>query len=274
MSDAIPRELLDSVDVEALRELLAADPARAAVELGPWCDHPLGAQPLNYVAMLRFDTRSGLWRDLAGTGAIAQALLDAGAPVDGHDSESETPLMTAASYGDAEVAEVLAGAGAELERRAAQDAGGIPQGTALRHAMVFGMTAVVDVLIAAGSKPQGIGDAAAVGDLSGWLTPSTSREDRVRALTIAAVHERSEVIDTLLDAGTPIDAVDPMWGGHPLRDAARQGKVEGVRTLLERGADTSLRDGRGRTALDLARHHKYADGSRHAAVVALLDTTD
>lgn len=92
----------------------------------------------------------------------------------------------------------------------------------------------------------------------------------MRALIVAAVHERTAVIDALLAAGTPIDAVDPMWGGHPLRDAAAGGKVEGVRALLAHGADTSLRDDRGRTALDLARRHTHGDGARHAEIAALL----
>jgi ankyrin repeat protein len=42
--------------------------------------------------------------------------------------------MTAASYGDAEVAEVLIEAGADIEARASTDAGGGPGGTALMHA--------------------------------------------------------------------------------------------------------------------------------------------
>ena len=59
------------------------DPQLAVTELGPWCDHPLGAATLSYVAMLRCDTRRGIWRDVAGTGAMARELLAAGAPVDG-----------------------------------------------------------------------------------------------------------------------------------------------------------------------------------------------
>jgi hypothetical protein len=75
--------------------------------MGRWPDHPNGANVLGYVAMPRFDhARLGLPADLPGTGAVVQALVDAGAPVDGFPGDKETPLITAASYGDAEVAKV------------------------------------------------------------------------------------------------------------------------------------------------------------------------
>ena len=64
---------------------------------------------------------------------------------------TETPLITAA-YGDADVARALIEAGADVEARATEEAGGVPGGTALLHAAVFGMTPVVDVLIAAGAR--------------------------------------------------------------------------------------------------------------------------
>ena len=57
--------------------------------------------------MRRYDTSRGEWRDVTGTGEVARMLLAAGAPVDGEPDEQETPLITAASYGDAEVALVL-----------------------------------------------------------------------------------------------------------------------------------------------------------------------
>jgi hypothetical protein len=53
-----------------------------------WCDHRKGADVLGYLAMLRFDhQRLGLPRELPGTGVVAQALIDAGAPVDGHPGD-------------------------------------------------------------------------------------------------------------------------------------------------------------------------------------------
>src|SRR5688572_27504329 len=126
--------------------------------------------PLEYVASRRYDTSSRLWGDVEGTAEVAHALIEAGVPVDGQTGDRETPLITAASYGDAAVAQVLIEAGADIEARSAPDSGGVPGGSALLHAAVFGMTAVLDVLVAAGARPAGIEEAAAAGDLAGHLT--------------------------------------------------------------------------------------------------------
>lgn len=223
---------------------------------------------LSHVAMLRYDPTTREWRDVPGTGALAQELLAAGAPVDGRPGDRETPLITAASYGDAEVAAVLVAAGANLAATAAPDAGGVPGGTALLHAAVFGMTAVVDVLARAGARPDSVVEAAAIGDLTGWPLQDTPADDRIRALVMAADHERLDVIDQLLVAGTPVDATDPRWGRQPLRLAATNGRVAAVRHLLARGADPDHRDPvEHRTALEWCRH---TDGPHRAEIEALL----
>jgi ankyrin repeat protein len=207
------RDILNSRDLTRLAALLAEQPELAASAMEHWCDHRKGASPLGYMAMLRFDARRlGLKGLLAGTGAMARALIDAGASVDGDPGDSETLLITAASYGDAEVAAVLIDAGAELEATASPTAGGVPGGTALTHAAVFGMTEVVDVLIAAGAQVHGIEEAAAAGDVTGRLTADTPLQARVRALVMAADHQRLGVIDQLIDAGTPVDATDAEYG--------------------------------------------------------------
>jgi ankyrin repeat protein len=266
------RITLDSGDLDGLTSLLAQDPSAAVAALERWCDHPLGAAPLNYVAMLRYDTDRKIWRDVPGTADMASALLAAGAPVDGHHDESETPLMTAASYGDAEVAKVLVAAGADLEAVASPTAGGVPGGTPLLHAAVFGMTDVVDVLVAAGARVEGVVLAAAAGDVTGHLDADTPASDRLLALIMAAHHQRIEVIDRLVAAGTPVDAVDEVWGRQALRTAAGDGRAESVRRLLSHGADPSLRDGKGRSALDLCRagREQHPDGRGYDEVEALL----
>ncbi len=232
------RAILNSRDLSRLTRLLAQHPELARTKLLRWSDHKNGADPLGYIAMVRFDhQRLGLPRELPGTGAVAKALIDAGAPVDGQPGDKETPLITAASYGDAEVAAVLIEAGANLDATAAPDAGGVPGGSALRHAAVFGMTEVLDLLVRAGARVRGIEEAAAAGDITGWLTPETPPQARIRALVMAADHQRLEVIDQLIAAGTPVDAVDEKWGRQALRIAVHNGRAASVRRLLDHGAN-------------------------------------
>lgn len=262
------RRILDQRDVAGLAALIAEQPELAVAEMENWCDHPRGPTPLSYVAMLRYDTARGRWRDVVGTGAMAEALLRAGAPVDGAPGDSETPLITAASYGDIEVARVLIEAGADLDATASPTAGGVPDGTALRHAAVFGMTEIVDLLVAAGARIGSISQAAAAGDIEAWLQPDTPLPDRVRALVMAADHERLHVIDQLLAADTPIDAVDP-WGRQALRLATMNGRVTSVRHLLARGAEPNQLDPTDNlTALEWSRQH--GDSPRHAEIEAIL----
>lgn len=267
------RKILDEGDLDRLGKLIAEHPDLAIAPMENWCDHPMGASPLGYVAMNRFDTAHNRWRDLTGTAEMARKLIAAGAKIDGDIGDSETPLMTAASYGDAAVARVLVEAGANLEARASDDAGGVPGGTALLHAAVFGMTEVVDVLVAAGATIHGIEEAAAAGDIEGWLTPDTPPDARTRALVMAADHQRLDVIDSLIAAGTPVDSVDPAFGRHPLRQAAGGGRPESVRRLLGHGADPNLTDSeRGWTPLEWCQKNRrgYVDTSGFDEVEAIL----
>ncbi len=265
------REILDDRDIDRLAALLADEPRLATSAMEHWCDHPKGASPLSYVAMLRYDTSRGAWRDVPGTGAVARALLAAGAPVNGEPGEPETPLITAASYGDAAVAQALIEAGADVDATSSPDSGGVPGGTALLHAAVFGMTDVVDVLVAAGARIESVEVAAAAGDVEGLLTAETSADALIRALVMASDHQRLDVIDRLVADGVPVDGVDPVWGGHPLRVAAANGRPASVRRLLDHGADPSLRDDAGHTPLDLCRAARPSSGSsEHDEVEALL----
>jgi hypothetical protein len=93
------RTILNLGDVDALRRLLADEPGLARRRLERFGDHRRGVQPLALTAMLRFEARgAGLAPDLPGTGAMAQALIDAGAPIEGEPGVREPPLITAASY--------------------------------------------------------------------------------------------------------------------------------------------------------------------------------
>ena len=266
------RRVLDLRDADTLAAFIAAHPEAVTSEMTSWTDHQRGASPLGYVAMARYDTVAREWHDVAGTAAAAHVLIAHGAPVDGLPDDPETPLITAASYGDADVAAVLIASGADLDVLAKPHAGGVPGGSALLHAAVFGMTDVLDVLVAAGARVRSIEEAAAVGDLSGWLTSDTALQPRIRALVMAADHERLDVIDALVAAGTPVDAEDEVFRRHPLRLAAANGRRRSVRALLAHGADPMLADDDGRTPLDhcLAGRSDAVDPAGHDAVAAML----
>jgi hypothetical protein len=267
------RRVLDLHDDDALAAFIADHPDLATAELTRWRDHPKGASPLGYLAMARYDTAARTWRDVAGTGAAAHVLIAAGAPVDGNPGDPETPLITAASYGDADVAAALIAAGADLDATASDTSGGVPGGSALLHAAVFGMTDVVDLLVAAGAAVCSIEEAAASGDVTGWLTADTPLQSRLRALIMAVDHQRLDVIDTLIDADTPVDAEDDVFGRHPLRLAAANGRSASVRALLAHGADPARRDQHGLTPLDHCRRGRAdaPDPTAHDEVEAILD---
>jgi GNAT superfamily N-acetyltransferase len=218
-------------DVEGLARLVAADPTMARDTVRS-CLSPSGASALGYVGVGRFHGRF----DHQRVGELTRVLLAAGAPVDGTPEDAETPLITAASYGEVEMARVLIDAGADLEATGHPELGG----TALGHAINFGMTDIVDLLVAAGANIRDIVDAAGAGTLDGFLTPTATDRDKARALQAAAVCERLEAIDELLAAGTRVDAeVD---GATALHAAAMNGKARSVAHLLARGADPNRLD--------------------------------
>ena len=141
-------------------------------------------------------------------------LLAAGADKD-DEGKNGAPLMCAASHGDADVVRVLLEAGARVDLVDPSS----PSETALRVAAAYGWPEIVDLLRAAGAEPRSIIEAAGCGDLSGWDLGALSDFERACGLRAAAVNERLDVIDALLEAGTPVDAeVD----GHPAIHWARR----------------------------------------------------
>ena len=205
------RKAINAGELQALRVILEKDPGlpRQTLSWGQNCR--IGpCQPLSYVAQARFN--GFVQHDL--TGKIASILIAAGAPVNGATTDRETPLITAASYDEAEVARVLIEAGAELE----ETGHALPEGTALAHAVEFGAPEVVDLLIAAGARICSLPEAAGTGDLRGMLHPDATESEKTLALRAAAVCNRLDVVDQLLAAGVSVDAM--VNGGTCLHWAA------------------------------------------------------
>jgi uncharacterized protein len=215
------RRAFDTGDVAAVTSLLHSDPSLKTALIDAPEIEP--TSPLTYVGMARFYGYARHDR----TGELALALLDAGADKD-DEAKNGSPLICAASHGDADVVRVLLDAGADVNLTDS------PPDTALRLAAAFGQPEVVDLLVAAGARPQSVIEAAAIGDLSAWPIAELSDFDKACALRAAAVNERLDVIDQLLAAGTPIDAeVD---GAPAIHWATEQGRDRAVAHLQAKGA--------------------------------------
>ena len=93
---------------------------------------------------------------------ILRVLLERGADVNRRNTNGETPLHGAVSYGEVEMSRMLLDAGAEI------DAGGgvIESGTPLLLAVFFGMLACARLLVKRGAAMQDAAIAAGMGDLA------------------------------------------------------------------------------------------------------------
>lgn len=215
-------EAIAQGDTEAVRDLLAADPARGAAA------HPdLGVSPLLWAMYQhRFDLaraiaaqldRLGRPLDLPEAAALdatgrVGALLDAGAQADVRSPDGFTPLQLAAYFGAPAAAALLVERGADVDAMADN-----PQRIAPLHAAVAGRRPeVVRLLLAAGATP----DARQQG---GW-TP----------LLAAAQHGHREMAQALLDAGADPTAANDE-GVRPAELARAHGHDE-LAALIEAAA--------------------------------------
>ncbi len=78
------------------------------------------------------------------------------------------------------------------------------------------------------------------------------------ALHYAAAAGSNEIVQLLLDKSAYIDAESPNKT-TPIMMAARGGHIYTVKLLLDEGADATLKNALGMTAIDFARNHGYQD---------------
>ncbi|KAM7203906.1 Ankyrin repeat-containing domain protein [Rhypophila sp. PSN 637] len=74
------------------------------------------------------------------------------------------------------------------------------------------------------------------------------------------IPDRDAIVDALLEYGADLDAAEEGIGGYTetvLHRAAALGRIELVQQLLDRGADPEIPNGKGETALDIARSNCY-----------------
>ena len=229
-------------DRAAVARLLAADPALAD-QPGPGT---FAEPPLHLAAR-------------SGDVEMSRLLLDAGADVDGFDSDESTPLHVAAVARQAELARFLIARGADVNRR---DRNG---GYALSFAAAGGDTAIVRMVLEAGADlnylsrqganllhlacPRGLWELAALGQRRGLdinrgdffgITPlhrTAGADDSARVAGVLALGARPDVRDST--------------GATPMFVAIEREAVGAMRALLAAGADPDAANRIGMTPLHL-----------------------
>lgn len=203
----------------------------------------------------------------AGHAALVELFLAQGAPIDARNLTGATALYAATENERQTTVAIL------LARRADPNLPGPSGVTPLAAAAFKGNGRLVDQLIASGADPDvvdatgktamtyaaGRGFALIVGRLlAAGVDPKRAYGNDLTALMWAAGAEDGvgaraamDVVELLLGAGAPIDAVDNR-GRTALMIAAELGYGEIVDLLLGRGADRTIADKSGKRARDLA----------------------
>jgi ankyrin repeat protein len=180
-----------------------------------------------------------------GSADAITVLLDAGADAEPPErvKARQSPLLLASMSGDLETVSLLLARGASANPRP-NPSGNSP----ISEAITFGRADIVRTLIRAGAKID--------------LVERTG----VNLLHWAAITNRAEVIPELARSGVDINAIDDA-GFTPLMYAATIdfGDTATLSALLAAGADRTIKNESGRTALQQARHFGH---TRLARVLA------
>ena len=155
---------------------------------------------------------------MRGDKATVKALIKQGLDVSAPQGDGMTALHWAAERGDAELAElmVLAGANVSAVTR-------IGLYTPLHLAAKSGNAAVVKVLIKGGAEVN------AKADPSG-----------ATAMHLAALAGSADVINALADAKADVNAREAEWEQTPLIFAASANRADAITALIKRGANADL----------------------------------
>src|SRR5215467_1118528 len=226
-------------DVEAVRRLLRSDPALATARLG---SKDTGtATPLHLVTDWPgyFPNGPQIVRLLIEAGADPNALTTSRGAQAGPGSE--TPLHYAASSDDADVAEALIDAGADIE---------VPDGsigTPLDNAVGYGCWHVARLLVMRGARVEKVWHASALGmldRLEALLGDEPAPEAVSQAFWHACSNGQRRAAEYLLSRGADLDWEPEYAKGTPLDAAGGLGtRQENVLSWLrERGARSASSD--------------------------------
>ena len=192
---------------------------------------------------------------------VVESLLLAGADVDAANDYGVTPLTLACTNRNAAVVEQLLGAGADPNTTT--DMGE----TALMSCAGTGSAAALEALFEHGASN----------------VDATEKSHGQTALMWAAAQENPEAVQVLLEHGADVHArsathllpvnlgdgdpfeqfvMQPQRGSTPLLMAARNGRIENARLLLDAGADVNEQMPTGESALVLA---SFSDQGKFAA---------
>jgi ankyrin repeat protein len=182
----------------------------------------------------------------ANTGMI-KALLDAGADPNAMGPDGQTPLMIVARMANIAAAKLLLDRGANPNVKEAQH-----EQTALMWAAASSQGSMVRQLLAGGAQP----DAKSATDL---MTPLVSAEPRAQprspggmtAMLFAAREGCLDCVKALVEKGAKIDLPDPE-GVTPLISAIFNAHFDTAKYMIDKGASVDRWDWWGRTPLYLA----------------------
>ena len=133
---------------------------------------------------------------------------------------------------------------------------------------------VVDILLAAGSDPdatqgewtaltraarQGADAAVVEALLLAGANPNLKSREDYSPLYLAAGWNRAAQVDVLLALGADVDLGNDNDNETAIYNAANNGHLEPVKSLLAAGADVNIADGKGFTALYLASYDGYTE---------------
>ena len=212
--------------------------------------------PVHRATLLHYLAANGVegYREKTPKNAVevARVLFHAGADVDAladmYGGQHTTMSMLASSGHPARAGVQVALVYTLLDYGAAVEGRGSGKWTSpLMSALAFGFRDAAEALVRRGAQVDTVAAAAGLGRLAdaAHLLATAGKEDRHRALALAAQHGHVEIVRLLLDAGENPNRYNPEGNhGHstPLHQAVFYGHEDVVRLLVERGARLDIKD--------------------------------